>query len=476
MATTTETTTKPFLEEPAQSQPHPLLLWGLRLAALLALLVSGYLAWAAVAGDRVIGCGGGWFDCQSVLSTRWSRWFGLPVAFPAVSLYATLLITLCFAGPSAPDGVRRISWLASAVLATVAGAAALWFVALQLAVVGGWCLWCMAVHVCGVSLAVGVFAGASFDRKAMLLRGGTAAAVLGLLITGQFFSQPPDRAFAVDHVTGDNGSTLRFQQNSSSGTDDNPDHDDFSDLFGPVEMDDDANDNSENNSDSNSDNGAGTASPPPADESQSSEIEKPSRIISVLGGRAEIDTYQHPVLGRPDAPFVIAKLFDYTCQYCREIHTHLTAARERYGDDLAIVMMPVPMNPSCNAYVRSRSSHHKDACALARLALAVWRISPSAFEDFDAFLFDGEEHPSVELARVQAELLVGKEALDRQLADWRLHDQLQFGVKLYATAGRGAIPKVLVPPKTLIRGVDNREEFFKLLENELGLQPADQSR
>src|SRR5687768_12677274 len=72
-----------------------------RAAALLALAVCLYLAWAALQGGKVAGCGEtGLVNCDSVLQSEWSRWFSIPISIPAAGVYTCLLITLLMVGDS----------------------------------------------------------------------------------------------------------------------------------------------------------------------------------------------------------------------------------------------------------------------------------------------------------------------------------------------------------------------------------------
>ena len=52
---------------------------------------------------------------------------------------------------------------------------------------------------------------------------------------------------------------------------------------------------------------------------------------TVVDGKLEWDTCGHPVLGDPEAKYVVVKMFDYTCRHCRKLHHHLERARKRYG-------------------------------------------------------------------------------------------------------------------------------------------------
>ena len=77
--------------------PPQKLVWTLRALCTVALVISGYLSWAALNKSGVAGCGGGSaFDCDHVLSSRWSNWFAAPVSAGAVALYTLAIVALGF--------------------------------------------------------------------------------------------------------------------------------------------------------------------------------------------------------------------------------------------------------------------------------------------------------------------------------------------------------------------------------------------
>lgn len=463
--------------------PKSLVLWVMRLAALVALLVCGYLSWIVLTAGGEVGCGG-IFDCEAVLGSRWSKWLGLPVSLPAASLYATLLVTLSFAGPLSPPKVRAAAWNVSTWLAALAGVAALWFVSLQVFVIQSFCYWCVSVHVCGLGLALLALAEGKRLRP-KLTAGVIAASGLAMLVGGQLLFPAPQSELSVERFAVEDrqpfpaGDDLQARGMSLADV--------YADLRKPHPTaggdvaGDEANDNDEDEDEDNDEDGGAAkgASTPPADGraeegSQSGDDgvgQMESRLVPVLGGRAQVDVYQHPVLGSPDARRVVVKLFDYTCPHCQKMHGHLEAAREQFGDDFAVVLVPVPLRPRCNPYYHTLNPKHQAACELAELALAVWSADPLAFADFHQWLFASEDPPPVEEARAKAAALVGEEELARQMEDWRLQQRLSVGPHLYNICGRGAVPKLLLPPQILLRGgVHDRGNLLRLLSRELGFE------
>jgi uncharacterized membrane protein len=109
------------------------------LLALLGLLDAAYLALERITGGP-IACpiGGG---CETVQSSVYALFFGVPVAFIGVAGYAALLVVALLSlqdvhlGSISPDALL----LALASIALLAGA---YFMYLQVAVIGAICFWC----------------------------------------------------------------------------------------------------------------------------------------------------------------------------------------------------------------------------------------------------------------------------------------------------------------------------------------------
>lgn len=116
----------------------------IRAAFLIAMVISGFLAWSAFQAGPVPGCGPD-SGCDKVLSSRWSRVAGMPVSVPALLVYALLLAELM-------RKVPRWNWLFP--LATLVIAAAFWFTAVQAAILKSFCQYCMLAHAAGFAGAV----------------------------------------------------------------------------------------------------------------------------------------------------------------------------------------------------------------------------------------------------------------------------------------------------------------------------------
>src|SRR5581483_3162661 len=102
---------------------------------------------------------------------------------------------------------------------------------------------------------------------------------------------------------------------------------------------------------------------------------------------AAVDPRAAPLLGRPDARYIVTVLFDYQCPHCQQLHFMLDEAIRRYGGKLAFALCPTPLCSACNPYIHSSSNAFNDSCELARIALAVWVARRDAFAEFDHWMF-----------------------------------------------------------------------------------------
>lgn len=202
----------------------------------------------------------------------------------------------------------------------------------------------------------------------------------------------------------------------------------------------------------------------PADET-STEKDDPKRRLITIVGSTKLDVSQWPLLGKPTAKYVFAEMYDYTCPHCRSLHKSIETVFKEYGDDVAIIALPVPLNASCNKEIETTEPQHRDACQLARLAIAVWRVKPDKFLEYHNWLF--KESRSVEDARKRAIKLATEEALDEVLRKKTPDEYLTRHVQLYKIAGGGAVPKCLFPGVTLTGDIGS-DRLIRTIEQQLG--------
>ena len=200
------------------------------------------------------------------------------------------------------------------------------------------------------------------------------------------------------------------------------------------------------------------------------EAKKPParRLVVVAGNRIALNARHWPILGKPDAKYIFVEMFDYTCPHCQATHAAIQGARERYGDDVAIVALACPLNGPCHSASSDSNSYDTDACEVARIAVAVWRVEPTRFEQFHAWLFQPTTARTAAEARRQAAELVGEAAIRNELAQPWAGKYIAKHIELYQRAGGGNVPKLLFPQATIVGEVNSTDTLCDLVKRELG--------
>lgn len=190
-----------------------------------------------------------------------------------------------------------------------------------------------------------------------------------------------------------------------------------------------------------------------------------------------IQTGEAPVMGDPDAEFVIDLLYDYQCSHCRKVHQMLPEIIDHFGGRVAFVLCPCPLSPKCNPYVPKEETRFEGSCDLARLALAVYELEPEEFPAFDAWLFGSDEESwrprPVAAARERAAAIVGAERLDSIIPEAVLSDMIRRTSDLFgrtSTSGSGGIPRFVHDYRWVVPVADKAEDLEMILSDEFGIR------
>ncbi|MCC9598953.1 thioredoxin domain-containing protein [Stieleria sp. JC731] len=457
--------------------------WVMLVGSSIALITSSYLAWSSLTSSSVAGCGGDLFDCSNVLHSRFSSVMSVPVSIPAMIAHATILGMLFWQPVS--QAASKVRWSILGLLAFSVAAAAIWFVGLQFIWLQHLCPYCLAAHTAGL-IVLGAYLtsghtyhGVSKVALALVALVGTAG-FIGL----QFLNDAPVTYEVIDHTapaatevgtesleetstemelfeaptlsSNDSSSSGMQAEDSSESTHLVSDHQMIAfamSMFSPVSI--VTNQVTAEDTDS--------ADEPSAAETNSADV-VPSSTVRLLKN-VKLETASWPLIGKPDAELVFVEMFDYTCPHCQRTHRSLEAARKHFGDRLAVISLPVPLDRDCNPTVRSTSSSHAEACELAKLAVAVWMTDRDQFDAFHNYLF--ESRPRYSQAYAKARTMVDAAKLDSTMRGTGPSDYISKHVTLYQRAGSGTIPKLLFPETTVAGAVESPQSFINLIERNL---------
>jgi len=502
--------------------------WAILVLSWLAFLIAGYLAIHSVNGTSVAGCGVGSANgCDVVLSSSWSKWFGIPVAVLGLAIYAGLASL----GPLLWWRNEEASrWVTTGVvlLSLVAAGASAWFIGVQFFAIHEYCKFCLVTDTCGILLGIiatieavrsvsknrpsrgasggptGVMALRSTmpvgarstvttiapsiaDPPSLSLAFGGAVPLLALLVAGQIFfagkTYEVQKVALTDTIemTGAtpgksdedaaNSKSNDGQKPEVSTTDSKSDEsskgkseesaltrvDDATDAVGALPKDTAAKDKEE------------PASAPAEPEKE--------RIVKFLGGKLSLDVYKHPLIGSPEAPHIAIEMVSYDCPHCRKMATMMSEVLARYGDQVALLIMPVPLDKDCNKLVTDPTMLHPGACGTSRRVCGVAKLNPPAFAKFHEFLMTGKEAPPMEKIVPKANGLVDRDKLRAFVNSPEAKKQVDGYVDLFGklqaqTQAKGktfGLPVQILGDNVITGEVEKIDDVFKAWEENLGV-------
>lgn len=388
-------------------------LLSVRLFLLVAFALAGYLAWGALQGGGVPGCGPD-SDCDNVLGSRWANVRGVPVSLFAMPVY---FLALVFTLP------RQIPWKSILPVVLTIAVGAVWFVGLQAFAIGAFCKFCMAAHVAGIIAVILIVRRNPLPRASTFTSLSTALALGVLLAMAQFTSPAP----APKQVGMENSLANR----------------------------------------------PGSESKQIAATLRAAEASTTNPLFPIVRGQFNLDLRKVPITGSLSAPHRMVKLFDYTCHHCRDLHHLLEPVARKYSNELAIVSLPMPLDASCNPVLRSTAAAHANACEYARLALAIFFAEPHKFREFSNWLFQPDRPPEITRAKEIAATMLGPERLESALQDPRIEEQIRLNCFIYAASSQlgksSALPQMIFPTGSSIGAVADAQQLQKILGDALGL-------
>ena len=399
--------------------------WALTGLSVLGLTLSAYLSWHYLEGGFVIGCGGG-SPCDQVLNSRWSSIGGiLPVSGLAAGTYLAMLMAGFFIGPATEISVRRLAWRAMLVLVGAVAGGAVWFIIIQKWIVGSFCPYCMATHITGLLLATLIIwqAPRQLEDSSTEVAPTQSAPVTAVPL--RVIGHLPTAGFVTVGLI-------------------------LAGIMVVCQV---------------------AITPPPKYRAGETKQNPPV-----------IDTHNAPLIGSPDAPYVVNLLFDYKCPHCQQLHFMLNEVVRRYNGKLAFVLCPTPLNTQCNPYIPQDVDEFKGSCELAKIGLTVWAAKREVFPAFDLWMFSLEsgdrwQPRSFDAARAKAVELVGQAKFDAAQADPWIANYLQTSIRIYGDTVQSAsnpqranaVPKMVLGSRWVIPEPNDADELISILQNSLGV-------
>ena len=479
----------------------------LAIASVIAVGISGYLAYVSLTSSKIAGCGNGQlFNCNHVTTSRWSLWLGIPVSLLAVGLYIGMLGSL-FVGASKrfSDSIRRLGWTSVSVLAIAAGLSAVWFIYLQVFVLNHLCQYCLAAHACGLLAAsvmlwlrpigvVGLKAISSFSAV------GFASLVGGQLLTeapkayeivpyqapvasedeGAEFDAPMASSeeaveFEAPVVTSEEAVEFEAPEIPATRSTKTPKvstrlpsafqlKQAIAMALSPAaalnfQVSQPASYSPQSQAKQQS---AQTPASTPAANDEPSE----RRMASINGGTVKLDVAKWPLAGSPTAKHIFVEMFDYSCPHCRKTHAAIKSAKEKLSGELAVVALPVPLNAACNGTIKENNPNFAESCEISKLAIAVWRVDPKKFTEFHNWMFSSEKAPIYQLARAHAEKLVDASNLSKEIESKIPEQYIVKTVELYKKVGGGNVPKLIFPTTSVVGEFTSADSLVDLIKQQ----------
>ncbi|MBI82508.1 MAG: hypothetical protein CMJ81_04865 [Planctomycetaceae bacterium] len=398
----------------------PGILWTACLLAVLiaAGCVSIYLLQIALLGNHTpAGCGPD-SGCAKVLASRWSVVGGVPVSAPAIGVYLSMLCGTLLTRQQLSLAVQQFGWSTLIMLAVLITLTSGWFLVLQHFVLQEVCTYCMAAHGLNLTAAGLIFLGVPGPAKdsdpetgqVVLLLGKPSLWALAALVCGLLILSQvfssPPRARILRLPPGDS-------RDDGSGQD---------------------------------------------------------RRLSWFTPSIQIAPRDEPLIGSPQAAHILGFLFDYYCPHCRQAHQQLAAAQRKHANQLAFVLLPVPLDSKCNPTLNVTQLPFKNSCETALLALALWQADPLIFPIFDSWLIGQDTAPGIDEVRAKANELVPDFSFRPHLLDPSLKDRVLRNIQLYEASGAPKIPVICgTEIDGIVGGPAGLDELLQILEPELKL-------
>jgi hypothetical protein len=130
------------------------------------------------------------------------------------------------------------------------------------------------------------------------------------------------------------------------------------------------------------------------------------------------------------------------------MHERVVDVQRSFGDKLAVVSLPMPLDSPCNPLITRTNPKQANACIYARLGLAVWHAKRDAIMPYDDWFFISPTPPPLTEATNKAVQLVGAAALENASRNPLIEEHIKNSVALFTISMReyrnGSMPQFMI--------------------------------
>lgn len=190
--------------------------------------------------------------------------------------------------------------------------------------------------------------------------------------------------------------------------------------------------------------------------------ESENHTVSLHGGAFVLDPNELPTIGSPNARNVAVALTDYTCAYCRKLHSQLRETLAAYPpDSLCVIELPVARDAK--------------AAEIQRLMLSLWRAHPEVKSTLEERIYEHRLSIDAQSIRAAADTLLGAEIVSAALRDhgsWADAQIAQAAKILEANrevTGVAHLPQLVVGGEVNVGASPDLQIYRTLFEKNLNL-------
>jgi uncharacterized membrane protein len=207
---------------------------------------------------------------------------------------------------------------------------------------------------------------------------------------------------------------------------------------------------------------------------------KKERKLKFLGGKLTLDTYEHPIIGSPEAPHIVVELVSYDCPHCRKANKFMKQALSRYGEEVALIVLTIPLEQRCNRLITDPAASHTGSCTTAGLACLIAKLKPTSFPRFHDYLMSGsdERPPSIGSIVAKAYGMADRTKLRELRENKEIAKQLEGYVDLFAMLRKQntdkkevGLPLQILGDTIMSGGIDKAADVYAAWEKNLGVKP-----